>query len=234
MLKAAGMQARTMSLTEELVARCFRAVEDSGPDPDAEHLSDNDYKEMLDQFEARLPAAEPLWLFGYGSLIWKPEIEHSEERVATARGWHRSFCMKMTRWRGTRESPGLMMALDRGGQCRGVAFRLIDADRRQALDRLFRREMTLKPTSYRPRLLQLATSEGPLRALAFVINRQGTTYAGPLGEEEVVERLATSCGHWGSGADYLYNTVKNLEERGVHDAHLWRLQQLVAARIAAS
>ncbi|MDG4886364.1 gamma-glutamylcyclotransferase [Mesorhizobium sp. WSM4887] len=228
------MPARTMSLTVELVARCFRAVDDPGPDPDAEHLVDSDYEAMLDAFEAELPATEPLWLFGYGSLIWKPEIEHFEERVAVARGWHRSFCMKMTRWRGTKQRPGLMMALDRGGQCKGVAFRLNGGDRRQALDRLFRREMTLKPTSYRPRLLQLATDKGPLRALAFVINRKGTTYAGPLNEDEVVERLATSCGHWGSGADYLYNTVKNLEQRGIHDRHLWRLQQLVAERIAGS
>ncbi|MDX8524003.1 gamma-glutamylcyclotransferase [Mesorhizobium sp. MSK_1335] len=227
------MLPRTMSLTEELVARCFRAVEDTGPDPDASHLDDSDYEAMLDAFEAQLPATEPLWLFGYGSLIWKPEIEHVEERVAVARGWHRSFCMKMTRWRGTKESPGLMMALDRGGQCKGVAFRLV-GDRRQALDKLFRREMTLKPTSYWPRLLRLSTDKGPLRALAFVINRRGTTYAGPLSEDEVVARLATSCGHWGSGADYLHNTVKNLEQRGIHDAHLWRLQQLVAARIAAS
>ena len=228
------MLPRTMSLTEELVARCFRVVEDSGPDPDAEHLDDADYDAMTRTLEAQLPANEPLWLFGYGSLIWKPEIEHVEERVALLRGWHRSFCMKMTRWRGTKESPGLMMALDRGGQCKGVAFRLGDGDRREQLDKLLRREVTLKPTSYHPRLLNMTSDGGPLRALAFVINRNGTTYAGPLSEEAVVERLATSCGHWGSGADYLYNTVKNLEQRGIHDAHLWRLQQLVAARIAGA
>lgn len=228
------MPARTMSLTEELVARCFREVEDSGPDPDAAHLDDSDYKKMVDALRAELPATGPLWLFGYGSLIWKPEIDHVEERVAVARGWHRSFCMNMTRWRGTKDQPGLMMALDRGGQCKGVAFRLTDADRRQQLDRLLRREVTLKPTSYHPRLLRLTSDSGPLRAMAFVINRKGTTYAGPLDEDAVVERLATSCGHWGSGADYLYNTVKNLEQRGIHDRQLWRLQQLVAERIAAS
>ncbi|RWB85744.1 MAG: gamma-glutamylcyclotransferase [Mesorhizobium sp.] len=228
------MSARMMSLTEELVARCFRVVEDSGPDPNAAHLDDADYEAMLDALEVELPAAEPLWLFGYGSLIWKPEIDHVEERVAVARGWHRSFCMNMTRWRGTRESPGLMMALDRGGQCKGVAFRLSDGDRRQQLNKLLRREVTLKPTSYHPRLLSLASGSGPFRALGFVINRKGTTYTGVLSEGEVVRRLATSCGHWGSGADYLYNTVRNLEARGIHDAHLWRLQQLVAARIAVS
>ncbi|MET3579502.1 cation transport protein ChaC [Mesorhizobium robiniae] len=228
------MAARQMSLTAELVARCWREIEDAGPDPDAAHLDDRDYDAMLDEFQAELPTSEPLWLFGYGSLIWKPEIDHVEERVAVARGWHRSFCMNMTRWRGTKQSPGLMMALNRGGQCKGVAFRLSDGDRRAQLDKLFRREVTLKPTSYRPRLLSLASDSGPFKALAFVINRKGTTYAGPLGEEEVVEKLSTSCGHWGSGADYLYNTVKNLEERGIHDRHLWRLQQLVAERISAS
>ena len=66
-------------------------------------------------------------------------------------------------------------------------------------------------------------------ATVIVINRNGLTYSGPLDEAKVVDRLATSCGHWGSGADYLYNTVKNLEERGIHDRHLWRLQRLVAA-----
>ncbi|KUM26268.1 cation transporter [Mesorhizobium loti] len=228
------MSARMMSLTEELVARCYRVVDDSGPDPNAAHLDDADYEAMLNTLAAELPATEPLWLFGYGSLIWKPEIDHVEERVAVARGWHRSFCMNMTRWRGTKEIPGLMMALDRGGQCKGVAFRLSDGDRRQKLDKLLRREVTLKPTSYHARLLKLMSDAGPFRALAFVINRKGTTYAGPLEEKVVVERLATSCGHWGSGADYLYNTVKNLEARGIHDAHLWRLQQLVAERIAGS
>lgn len=228
------MAARQMSLTPELVARCWRAIEDTGPDPDAAHLDEGDYDSLLDALQAELPDSEPLWLFGYGSLIWKPEIDHVEERVATARGWHRSFCMNMTRWRGTKDSPGLMMALDRGGQCKGVAFRLADDNRRQQLGKLLRREVTLKPTSYHPRMLSLSSDSGPVKALAFVINRNGTTYAGPLAEERVVDRLATSCGHWGSGADYLYNTVKNLEERGIHDRHLWRLQRLVAERIAAS
>lgn len=222
-----------MSLTPELVARCWREIADAGPDPEAMHLDDSDYDSLVDELQAELPDSEPLWLFGYGSLIWKPEIDYVEDRVALARGWHRSFCMNMTRWRGTKERPGLMMALDSGGQCKGVAFRLADNDRREQLGRLFRREVTLKPTSYRPRMLKLTSEAGPLRALAFVINRKGLTYSGPLDEAKVVDRLATSCGHWGSGADYLYNTVKNLEERGIHDRHLWRLQRLVAERISS-
>lgn len=146
-----------MSLTPELVARCWREIRDPGPDPDAMHLDEADYDALLDELQVELPDSEPLWLFGYGSLIWKPEIDYVEDRVALARGWHRSFCMNMTRWRGTKDSPGLMMALDRGGQCKGVAFRLTGNNRREQLGRLFRREVTLKPTSYRPRMLKLAS-----------------------------------------------------------------------------
>lgn len=227
------MSGRVMSLTEELVARCHREVADPGPDPDALHLSEADYAQMVEETIAACPDDGPIWLFAYGSLIWKPEIEHTEEKVALARGWHRSFCINMTRWRATKAQPGLMMAMDRGGQCKGVALKLMDGDRRQQLDKLFRREMTLKPSTYQPRWLNLATSDGPLTALGFVVNRKGRAYAGMISEGEVVERLATSCGHWGSAADYLYNLVKNLEQRAIHDRHLWRLQRLVAERIAA-
>lgn len=224
---------RAMALTQELVARCHREVVDAGPDPDAQHLDDGDYAAMIGETLAARPDTGPMWLFAYGSLIWKPEVEHSQERVALARGWHRSFCINMNRWRATREQPGLMMGMDRGGQCKGVALKLADADPAEQLDKLFRREMTLKPSTYTPRWLKLATDDGPMTALGFIINRKGRAYAGALGEEEVADRLATTCGHWGSAADYLYNVVKNLEQRDIHDRHLWRLQQLVAARIAA-
>lgn len=224
---------RVMALTEELVALCNREVADAGPDPDATHLDDTDYAAMIDETLAVRPDNGPLWLFAYGSLIWKPEVEHTEEKVALARGWHRSFCINMNRWRATKEQPGLMMGMDRGGQCKGLALRLTDAHPAAQLDKLFRREMTLKPSTYTPRWLKLVTDDGPLTALGFVINRKGRAYAGALGEDEVAERLATTCGHWGSAADYLYNVVKNLEQRDIHDRHLWRLQQLVAARIAA-
>lgn len=224
---------RAMALTEALVARCHREVADAGPDPDAQHLDDGDYAEMIKATLAERPANGPMWLFAYGSLIWKPEVEHSAEKVALARGWHRSFCINMNRWRATKEQPGLMMGMDRGGQCKGLALRLTDADPAEQLDKLFRREMTLKPSTYKPRWLNLATEDGPLVALGFVINRKGRAYAGALGEDEVAERLATTCGHWGSAADYLYNVVKNLEQRDIHDRHLWRLQQLVATKIAA-
>ena len=95
----------------------------------------------------------------------------------------------------------------------------------------FRREMTVTPSTNVPRWLKLTTADGPLTALGFVINRKGRAYSGPLADEEVAATLASACGHWGSGADYLHNAVANLEARGIHDRHLWRLQELVAQEI---
>jgi len=222
-----------MSLTPELVARVQRKIDDPGPSPDVAYLDDADYAAMVEATLADLPEGAPLWLFAYGSLIWKPEIEYLEERVAGLHGWRRSFCLKITRWRGTADKPGLMLGLDRGGACQGLALRLPEGNRRQQLDKLFRREMTTKPATYHPRWLKLRTIEGPVNALGFVINRQGRAYFGPLGEEETVRMLATGCGHWGSCADYLHNAVANLERRGIHDRYLWRLQALVAEAIEA-
>jgi cation transport protein ChaC len=227
------MPARTMTLTPELVARCHRDIADSGPEPGLGYLDEADYEAMLDEALANKPDGGPIWLFAYGSLIWKPEFAHDGERVAVIRGYHRSFCITMTRWRGTLAQPGLMLGLDRGGQCAGVAYRLPDGDVRGQLSTLFRREMTAKPTTYQPRWLQASTGEGRVAALTFVANPRGRTYAGRVDDDTVAERLALACGHYGSGAEYLHNTVRNLEARGIHDRHLWRLQALVAERIAA-
>jgi cation transport protein ChaC len=227
------MTGRKMSLTPELVARCHRVVADSGPNPEQSYLEDADYSAMVDATLADYPQGSPLWLFAYGSLIWKPELEHVEERVAKVFGWRRSFCLKLTRWRGTPEQPALMLGIDRGGACTGLALRLPDGDRREQLGKLFRREMTAKPSTYTPKWLKLWTADGHVTALGFVINRKGKAYAGQLAEQEAATMLATACGHWGSCADYLHNAVANLEARGIHDGYLWRLQQLVAAEIQA-
>lgn len=220
-----------MSLTPELVALCHRQMDDPGPEPGLGYMTEDDYRDLIDETLASRPQSGSLWLFAYGSLIWKPEIDHVEERLATVRGLHRAFRIRLTRWRGTVDQPGLMMGLSPGGQCRGIAYRLPDAGVREHLDTLFRREMTAKPTTYRPRWLQLETAGGPLVALGFVTNPLGRTYAGRLGDTDVVEALALGCGHFGSGADYLYTTVANLESCGIHDRGLWRLQALLADRL---
>jgi cation transport protein ChaC len=127
-----------------------------------------------------------------------------------------------------------MMALDRGGQCRGVLYRIPAATGEQNLGKLVRREMSAKPPTNVPRWIRVETDAGSVQAIAFVINRRGRVYAGKVSLEDTARLLAKACGHWGSCAEYLHKTVVHLEERGIHDRNLWRLQSLVAEQIKAA
>jgi cation transport protein ChaC len=209
-----------------------RAVVDTGPATGVQQQTDADYAAWVERIAASHPdRGRPTQLFAYGSLIWKPEIEHRAERDGMVRGWHRSFCLRTHRFRGTPDQPGLMMALDRGGACRGVILELPPEDLQVQLDRLFRREFTVKPINSMPRWLTVETAAGPVWALGFVMNRASPYYAGRLAPDDVARTLAAACGHWGSGAEYLLNTVTHLEVRGIRDSRLWRLQRLVARHI---
>jgi cation transport protein ChaC len=127
-----------------------------------------------------------------------------------------------------RDKP-LMMALDRGGVCIGMAYRLTRDTVEASLGKLFRREMTANPPPHR--WLTVRTAEGPLRAIGFVMDRSSSRYIGGMAPEKVAEVLTKAAGHWGSGAEYLYSTVQHLETLGIHDRHLWQLQKLVAEQI---
>lgn len=222
----------SLRLTQDHIARVHRVIEDPGPVPGVVQQTDADYAEWVERILASNPApGRPVQLFAYGSLIWKPEIPHSGERPAVAKGWHRSFCLRMTRFRASVDQPGLMMALDRGGQCRGVVLGLPEEDLAGQLDRLFRSEFTVKPINSMPRWLTVQTDRGVEPALGFVMNRASPYYAGRLPAGEVAYILARACGHWGTGAEYLLNTVTQLDARGIRDRGLWRLQALVAAEI---
>jgi glutathione-specific gamma-glutamylcyclotransferase len=218
---------RVMSLTSDLVARAHRDVTDSGPFAEYEYFDDQDYDDELERVLSGRPEG-PFWLFAYGSLIWRPDLPVAEEKTGTARGWHRSFCMRMIRWRATKEQPGLMLALDEGGECDGILFRIAESDLRQSLATLLRREITAKPPSNLSTWIPVDTPDGPVRALAFVMNRTGDDYVGSLQPDEVALAIARACGHLGSNSEYLLNTVTYLEARGLHDPMLWRLQELVA------
>ncbi len=226
------MAKRQMALTAEHVARVYKHVENKGLDPIYAYHTDEEYQALIDGLLARRPEGNTFWLFASGSLIWKPEMEYLESRVATIRGYHRSFCLYMRQWRATPEQPGLMMALDRGGQCKGVIFRLDHDNMEAQLRKLLEREMRMRPSNNMARWVTAQTEQGPVPALAFVMNRKGPAYVGRLPMEETAKMLARACGHIGSCAEYLFNTVTHLEEMGIHDRHLWHLQELVAAQIA--
>lgn len=224
---------RMMRLTEAHISRLKREIADPGPQllDGFRPAKDADYQAAVDQMLATAPAG-PFWLFGYGSLIWKPETEYTERRVALVRGWHRRFCLGWDhRYRGNPEQPGLMLALDGGGQCRGVAFRLPDTALEENLHKLVRREMSMVPSAFPPRWIDAVTHEGPVRALTFAMNRKSGRYIAGLSDEALADILATACGFRGSMAEYLFFTVSMLESLGIHDRNLWALQELVAERI---
>ncbi len=221
-----------MTLTADLVGRVHRAVADSGPPAGFTLLTDQDYDEWRRLLLAEHPKGADLWLFAYGSLIWKPACEVEDHGLALLRGWHRKFCLHLKRFRGTPDFPGLMMALDRGGSCRGVLQRIPARDVEERLDLLLRRETSVKPASNTPRWVRVESSSTSQRAIAFTINRNGPTYC-RRSLAETAEILAKACGHWGTGAEYLLHTVSHLEERGIHDPYLWKLQQMVGQLIVA-
>jgi glutathione-specific gamma-glutamylcyclotransferase len=222
---------RVMRLTPELVARCHRVVEDSGPLPGLPYLEDDEFAREAKRLLDEKPPG-PLYLFAYGSLIWKPEIVHVEMKRAVARGWHRAFSMRIERYRATQAQPGYMMCLDRGGVCEGVVLRLPDEDLLVSLEKLLRRELSRRAGLSGVRWIDVEDGAKTAKALVFyAYPHELDNYVEHRPLEEVASALALACGHWGSGADYLYNTVHHLEQIGIHDEALWRLQELVAAEI---
>jgi cation transport protein ChaC len=222
-----------MRMSERHVAAVARELPDPGFQvfPDRRAATDDDYDAMA---QSLIDSAPPdgFWVFAYGSLIWNPCFDFVERRLADARGWRRMFCLGWDyRFRGNREQPGLMLALDRGGMCKGVAYRLPNNALKTNLDRLVRREMSMVPTAFPPRWIRVVTPEGPLVALTFAMDRNSGRYIAGLSDETLADVLATACGFRGSMAEYLFATVKHMEELGIHDRHLWKMQELVAHRI---
>jgi cation transport protein ChaC len=136
-----------MMLTPELVALTLRDVQDDGPEPGWTPLSETELDCLVDLIQGEA-GVEPIWVFAYGSLIWNPEFNVTGRMRATAYGWHRSFSLKIERWRATSEQPGLMMALERGGRCDGMVLRLSNetAAMTSALSSLVKSSTARSPT----------------------------------------------------------------------------------------
>jgi cation transport protein ChaC len=161
---------------------------------------------------------EDVWVFGYGSLMWNPAFRYLERRPALLYGWHRSFCLCTPLGRGSPEAPGLVLGLDRGGSCRGIAYRIAAEDRETELALVWQREMVAD--GYRPRWARVHCREGSARAIVWVINRDGERYAGKLPVETVARTLARAVGRLGRNRDYLESTVAHLDELGIRERPL--------------
>ena len=177
---------------------------------------------------AATTAAGDLWVFGYGSLIWRPGFVFVERRLARLSGWRRSFCMTSIHYRGTPEAPGLVLALDRapGAVCEGLAFRVEAADADGVLAYL--RERELISSAYEETRLPVTLDDGAeVEALAYVVDPHHPQYAGGLSLDEQAAVIRRAEGSTGSNLDYLLYTLEGLAALGIHDADLARIGEMV-------
>lgn len=174
--------------------------------------------------DLELPLGD-LWVFGYGSLMWRPGFEYLEVRPARLYGYHRALCIWSWVHRGTQEQPGLVFGLDAGGSCIGRAFRIAEADKPAVVEYLYAREMVT--AVYIPRLHTVRLPEGPVTALCFVVDRRHRQYAGRLAVEQAAGVVAGARGQSGANREYLCNTVDHLEELGIREPALLRIRDLL-------
>ena len=204
------------------------------PVPARARLSAEELQAGLEATLSGWNGRSPIWIFGYGSLVWKPEFDYDRRLPARVHGYHRKLCLRSIRYRGTFDCPGLVAGLDRGGSCAGIAYRLPAAVVRRQLPTLWEREMFMGSYVARWLMARRLDGGGSMRALAFVIRADGPNYCGRLSEAEIIAVLSVARGIYGSSLDYLQRTVQALRNDGLHDRHLERLARLAAQELHAA
>jgi glutathione-specific gamma-glutamylcyclotransferase len=220
---------RKMRLTEAHVALLPERIDDPGPRwlDGEEEPPDSYYSATTATLIDAVPLGGEMWIFAFGSLLWNKRFTSDAERPGLVRGWHRDFCLGPdTRFRGNPQAPGYTLSLDRGGQCKGVVYRLPRQGLAANLEGLLRKE-----PPFPPRWLTVRTPTGVVRAFSFTHPGRRIGYAGHLADDVVADALARSVGMLGSMAQYLYLTTLHLEQLGLCDDRMWRMQEMVAERI---
>ncbi len=162
-----------------------------------------------------------LWVFAYASLIWRPDFDVAEQRLAKVHGWHRALKMWSRVNRGSPDCPGLVFALLSGGSCHGAVLRVAKRDGETVLHKLWEREMVTGV--YDPKWLQCRTAHGPVQALAFTLSRLSPNFTGELPPERYRHIFAASRGRYGTTLDYADQTLRCLQQHGIRDAALQKL-----------
>ena len=216
---------------EAILDGTFRAASRSLHPPGTRFMSDDERRDSIEAMIAAAPNPERIWVFGYGSLIWNPAFHFAERRTARVHGFRRQFCLLSRTGRGTPERPGLMLALEPGGSCHGVAYRLAPDHVRTELDVLWRREMS--SWVYRPVWVSTRTPQGIEHAILFAVNRDHERYIGKRDLRETARYVASGAGPLGRCCDYLFQTVAHLRELGLRDRHLEQLERQVRAQVDA-
>ncbi len=169
---------------------------------------------------------EDLWIFGYGSLMWRPDFTFAEQQVAVLRGYHRALCVYSHVHRGTRERPGLVLGLKRGGSCKGVAFRVTPENAEATLAYLRAREQVTDVYVETTLRVTLADKR-VVNAVCYVADRKHEQYAGLLERAELVRLVMQGTGVSGANPDYVRNTQSHLRALGIRDATLeWLMERL--------
>ena len=169
-----------------------------------------------------------LWVFGYGSLIWRPGFPYAERRIARLIGAHRALCVYSWVHRGTPEHPGLVLGLDRGGACRGVAFRVAAEHRDEVRAYLREREQVTSVYLEKYREVRFADG-GRAEALTYLVDRSHGQYAGKLDEDTQFRIVSAAHGRSGANIEYVLNTAEHLAELGMADPLLDRLARRLKA-----
>jgi glutathione-specific gamma-glutamylcyclotransferase len=162
--------------------------------------------------------------------MWNPGFEYEHSAPALLRGYHRSFCIYSVNYRGTPDKPGLVLGLNHGGACRGIAFRVAEASVAGVLSALWAREMSL--LVYEPRLVPVELDSQRIDALTFIADPSHESYAGRLELEHVADTIATCCGARGPNIEYLANTLRHLEALGIEEPRLRAIWLAVERRRA--
>jgi len=169
------------------------------------------------------------WVFGYGSLMWRPGFAHTETHRARLHGYRRALCVSSFVHRGTPERPGLVLGLDRGGSCLGLAFRVPGELRDEVVGYLRARELVTQV--YLERILPARLDSGEqVSAMTYIVDRRHAQYAGALDVEDAAGRVSGSVGVSGPNEEYVFNTVTHLKALGIRDHWL----ESVAGRLAQS
>lgn len=223
--------ARALQLTPELVAKTLRVVEDQGPEPNRTPISPAQLDDLVRRIEAE--ADGEIWVFAYGSLMWNPGFTVAASAPARAYGWHRAFSLRIERLRATSAAPGLMLALRPGGSCAGRILKLPQETQRTDLRTLLAREIRYGEVCDMVRWIPVRTPMGTRKVLTFWASTRHCPLTESIPLEDAAVLIAQACGPAGSCAEYLLRTVSDLATRDILDRNLWRLQELVAARLNA-
>jgi cation transport protein ChaC len=181
-------------------------------------------EKMAESIEATLQSWAPgrdVWIFGYGSLIWRPEFDFTEKRPAHIQGFHRALCLWSRINRGTPEVPGLVFGLEQSGTCQGMVFRVAAEHVRSTFSSVWKREMGTG--AYHPTWLECMTPDGPVQGLAFVINQAGPAYVNEPPQDALIEIILRARGTYGTCLEYVTQTADALDSAGIHDPRLMEL-----------